>query len=242
MVHENQISPWSFFDKIYCISIVEREDRRQAVGKEFERVGLAGLVEFVLVDKHPENREQGIFESHIICLKKGLASGAEKILVFEDDVFFYDYQADKLLVACAKLDDISSWDGLLLGGIIRGCSRLGNNKNDLWRVRYRCLTHAYCVQAKFARFLVQQPWSGVPIDTFMKKQNPDFYAPARMFAFQGKFDSDNQTAGIAFFRRLFGGMFFLQRLNEFYHHNKPVLWLSHILLLLLLFFLPVFFF
>ena len=41
---------WSFFDKVYCISLVNREDRRIEAREQFARVGLADRVEFLLVE------------------------------------------------------------------------------------------------------------------------------------------------------------------------------------------------
>ncbi|MEX1349306.1 MAG: hypothetical protein AB1Z31_16390, partial [Desulfobacterales bacterium] len=58
---------WDFFDKIYCITLDERADRRADATAQFEKVGLADKVEFVIVKKHPHNIEQGIFESHLTC-------------------------------------------------------------------------------------------------------------------------------------------------------------------------------
>ncbi len=79
---------WSFFDKIYCISLDERSDRREQTRKQFADVGLSQRVEFVIVAKHPENQEKGIFQSHMNCLVRGLEAKARHILIFEDDVFF----------------------------------------------------------------------------------------------------------------------------------------------------------
>ncbi|OPY84719.1 MAG: hypothetical protein A4E72_02107 [Syntrophus sp. PtaU1.Bin208] len=44
---------WHFYDRIYCISLKEREDRRKAAAAQFAKVGLMGKVEFVLVKRHP---------------------------------------------------------------------------------------------------------------------------------------------------------------------------------------------
>ena len=63
---------WEYFDKFYCISIEERADRRADAKVQFEKVGLADKVEFVIVQKHPYNCEEGIYNSHMACIKKGL--------------------------------------------------------------------------------------------------------------------------------------------------------------------------
>ena len=67
---------WDFFDKIYCITLDERADRRADATAQFEKVGLADKVEFVIVKKHPHNIEQGIFESHLACMEKGIRAGS----------------------------------------------------------------------------------------------------------------------------------------------------------------------
>ena len=79
---------WAFFDKIYCISLDTRPDRRKQAEKQFADVGLLERVEFIIVEKHPVNQEKGIFQSHMFCLSKGLKANARNILIFEDDVFF----------------------------------------------------------------------------------------------------------------------------------------------------------
>jgi hypothetical protein len=75
MTGESTVS-WAYFDKIYCISLDERPDRREEAKTQFESVGLLERVEFVIVRKHPFDCEQGIFESHLLCMKKGLSAGA----------------------------------------------------------------------------------------------------------------------------------------------------------------------
>ena len=74
---------WEFFDKIYCISLNERADRREEAKRQFGKIGLLERVEFEIVEKHPHNIEQGIFESHLGCLEKGIRAGADAIAVFE---------------------------------------------------------------------------------------------------------------------------------------------------------------
>ena len=86
---------WEFFDKIYCISLTERPDRRREARHQFASVGLSARVEYHIVDKHPTDPEQGVYESHIDCLKKGLSNGARRILIFEDDIRFDRFDPDR---------------------------------------------------------------------------------------------------------------------------------------------------
>ena len=66
----------------------ERADRRGEAKLQFGKIGLLERVEFVIVKKHQHNIEQGIFESHLTCMEKGIRAGADTIVVFEDDILF----------------------------------------------------------------------------------------------------------------------------------------------------------
>lgn len=228
---------WAFFDRMYCISLLEREDRRAAARKAFAAVGLLGRVEFVLVEKHPVSPEQGIFESHLTCLRKGLREKAKTILLFEDDVFFQRFDPSALYKACTSLKKKDNWQALFLGCISSGSWRTENP--HLARIRYRCLSHAYAVHHSFAAQLVQEEWRGIPYDMLLQQYNreqhqEDFYALYPLCAFQGLESTDNQTLRIDRTRRLLGGLPFIQKMNELYQNHKVPLLLSHALTLLLL--------
>jgi GR25 family glycosyltransferase involved in LPS biosynthesis len=218
--------PWIFFDAIYCISVVEREDRRAQVLQQFAAVGLLERVEFVLVARHPQNREMGIFESHKMCLQKGLAAGAQHILIFEDDVYFRGFDPHALAECCAALDRLPVWNSLFLGAITSGSKRMAIR--PLVRVRYRCLAHAYALNAAMAQRIVRQVWSGIPYDGLLRSQNDEGYAICPMCAFQGLSASDNQTVAIDRFRRLLGGLGFIQKMNELYQNHKLSFLAAHV--------------
>ncbi len=212
---------WSFFDKIYCISLDERGDRREQARKEFAGVGLLQRVEFVIVAKHPENQEKGIFQSHMNCLVRGLEAKARHILIFEDDVFFQNFDADVLQEVCTYLDSTTDWNALFLGCITNGSRKTGIK--NLVEITYRCLAHAYVLNQPFARRIVQKTWSGIPFDELLRHHNANFFALYPMCAFQGLVGSDNNTVAIDRVRRLLGGLPFIQKTNELYQNHKMVL-------------------
>ncbi len=223
---ENSAGTWDFFDRVYCISLYERTDRRKQVQEEFAAVGLSARVEFVLVNRHPRNREQGIFESHILCLRRGLASGAQTMLLFEDDVFFRGFSPSRMMDACAALAALPSWRVFFLGCITSGSRRL--RRSSLAMIRYRCLSHGYAIHRDFAEIIVEKKWQGVPYDTMLKQEGDGYHSLSPMCAFQGVAGSDNQTVAIDRLRRLCGGLPFLQRINEFYQNNKIILLVTHL--------------
>ena len=216
---------WDFFAKVYCISIDARRDRRKQARKQFAAVGLLDRVEFVIVAKHSENPEQGIYESHMQCLQRGLADNADTILIFEDDVFFEDFDAQTLESCGSLLENTKKWNGFFLG-----CITTGSRKTDekfLKKIQYRCLAHAYALNQSFAKHIVRETWSGIPFDELLRRHQSDFFALYPMCAFQGQAVSDNKTVVIDRMRRIFGGLPFIQKANEFYQNRKLFIILLH---------------
>lgn len=222
----NGSESWGFFDKVYCISLAERSDRREQAKRQFAAVGLLARLEFVIVAKHPENNEKGIFESHMLCLQKGLAAGGRHILIFEDDVFFRNFDPSALQATLGRLAKIDKWDGFFLGCITEGSRKTATK--SLVKIRYRCLAHAYAVNVSFAGRLIRQQWNGIPFDELLRRQHADFFAIYPMVAFQGLCGSDNQTVIIELLRNFFGGLPFIQRVNEWYQNHKTLFLAVHL--------------
>ena len=229
---EKETSGWDFFDRIYCISLEEREDRRRAAAESFAKVGIADKVEFVLVQPHPSNIEQGMYESHMTCLRKGLEAGAESIVVFEDDIIFDRFDAEHFKQCTQFLAEHPDWKVLLLGALIRESKKTTNP--FIQKVGYQSLAHAYALNRSYAETLAYQPWQGIVIDTIFRPLDNDIYAVYPMFAFQNDFasDNDNKYQGLERFRRLCGGLERIQKENEFYQRHKFGVITAHVIVVL----------
>ena len=155
---------WDFFCKIFCVSVRESTDRRTETRKQFAAVGLLDRVEFYIVekDKHPEDIERGIYESHIKCIQKGLDAGARHILIFEDDILFDRFDAEKLKACTQFLKSKKEWKVLLLGCLVNGLKP--TESKSVMKVKHRSLSHAYALNRKFAREIVRIPWPGCAYD------------------------------------------------------------------------------
>ncbi|OQX17785.1 MAG: hypothetical protein BWK76_09525 [Desulfobulbaceae bacterium A2] len=225
---------WDFFDRIYCISLAERADRRAEATAQFARVGLAERVQFVVVDKDPAGAEKGCYESHLQCLRLGLAAGAERILIFEDDIVFSRFSHGLLQQAADFCSRHPRWHVLFFGCMVRGSRRTAYPA--IRQVQYRSLTHAYAVPRNFAQALVQHPWSDVAYDDFLRDlHDREMYALCPSFAFQSNSPSDNERyLPLDRFRRLCGGLQRLQELDEFYHRRRTLVIGVHLLLVVLL--------
>lgn len=226
-------SPWAFFDKIYCISLDEREDRRREARKQFGNVGLADRVEFVIAKRHPIDNEQGIYESHMKCMRNGIRAAARTMVIFEDDVVF-DRFSLKVLADCVHfLSTTSSWRIFFFGCLFSGSRRTENN--SVLKVRYRSLTHAYVVQRSFAETLLSKPWSNIPYDALLGTLAGEYYAAYPSFAFQSNARTDNmRTRNVDRLRRLCGGLLRIQKMNEWYHRNRWAVIGIHVFLIMLL--------
>jgi hypothetical protein len=227
---KNPVNDWDFFDRIYCISLEEREDRRKAAAAQFSKVGLEGKVEFIIVKHHPFDVEQGTYESHMTCLRKGLEAGAQRIVVFEDDILFDRFNPDRFRQCNRFLTDHPDWQVLLLGALIRSSRKTG--ESAVQKVQYQSLAHAYALNRPYAETLAYKPWEGIIIDTIFRPLTDNIYAVNPMFAFQGDLSTDNKYPGLYRFRRWCGGLKRIQMVNEFYLHHKFGIIASHVLVLL----------
>jgi GR25 family glycosyltransferase involved in LPS biosynthesis len=224
------VNGWDLFDKIYCISVAEREDRRATAMKQFEQAGLGDRVEFHLVHRHPEDTEQGIYESHLACLEAGLAVGAGTILVFEDDVLL-EPMDNRLAVNLTGALAIEGWEMLCLGALVDASSP--SDTPGVRRIRYRALTHAYAVTAATARRLVAIHWQGVAYDGMLRAEIQHAYALYPSIAFQSNAPSDNaKHPRLERFRLWCGGLRRIQKINEVYHRHRRLLIILHTLGLL----------
>lgn len=224
---------WDFFHRIYCISLEERRDRRQRAEAAFSEVGLAGKVEFLIVKRHPFDVEQGMYESHMACIRKGLEAGADRMVIFEDDVAFRGFDADRFGQCTEFLAKHPDWKVLLLGALTRSTRRTAHPY--MQKVRYRSLMHAYAVNRPYAQTLAYQGWQGIIIDTLFRPLTDHVYGVYPMFAFQSDFVSDNDKyPGLERFRRLCGGLARIQKANELYQRHKWEIISAHIAILVYL--------
>ncbi len=229
---------WACFDKIYCISIDERKDRRVSARLQFCKVGLGDRVEFLIVRKHPVNREQGIYESHISCMKKGLEAGARMMLIFEDDVVFDRYNRHTLSNCIDFLATHQEWKIFFLGCLVSNSQQTEND--SALKVKYRSLAHAYIIRRRIAETMIDLPWRNVPYDVLLKSLADESYAAYPAFAFQSDAPTDNiHSLNLDRFRRYCGGLKRIQKMNEWYYRHRSMVIAIHALVFLVILLLVV---
>jgi hypothetical protein len=225
-------SPWDYFDRFYCISLKQREDRRRSAREEFAKVGLTDRVEFLVVERYSYDVMQQIYESHMMCLQKGLEVGAQSIVVFEDDVEFDGFDPQRLQNCVEFLKQNPRWKVFLFGALICASRRIAHP--HVQKVRYQSLTHAYALNRDYAQTLAYVPWQGIANDTLFRPLKDDIYAAYPMFAFQKDFTSDNyEYRNLERFRKMLGGLKRIQKGLEFYRRHMFSIYTVQIVIILI---------
>ena len=220
---------WRAFDKIYCISLANRPDRYEHAREQFARVGLLDLVEFIIVDKHPTDSECGIYESHLACLRAGLAAGAQKIAVFEDDIVFTRFSPERLRRAVRFMESGTDWAAFFFGCFVNSARK--TSFRSVIKIKYRCMAHGYAVTREFATRLVETEFQGVSYDDFLRSIAGDqFYALYPACAYQSDSPTDNDKLfHVDRARRMAGGLRRLQHFNELVNHWLIPIIIAHVL-------------
>lgn len=84
--------------KYYCISLVDREDRRKLAKRLFERLKIE--VEWWIVERHPEGGCYGCFESHLQVWRDECEEKYK--CIFEDDLDLFEDDCVKRFMKCIK--------------------------------------------------------------------------------------------------------------------------------------------
>jgi hypothetical protein len=189
---------WSFLDAVYCISLKIRDDRAAEAAAEFHKVGLCQRVLFYRPDKHPKNGFIGGWGSHRTVALHALARGAERTLIFEDDVLFTRPVGPQTLRSVARAIDRlpPDWMIFFLGHWPLSAYPVRHN---VLRTRSAC-SHAYIASPRLLQWLADHPWdatgmersriAGKGVDSAYARL-PGAYALFPMLAIQRVGRSDN---------------------------------------------------
>lgn len=157
-------------DAVFCISLVDRQDRRNLLLQEFYKC-FENKVEFILVDKDIENPERGCYNSHKKCAQLILDRGYKRALILEDDATFTS-------IKMQQLKDINYFitkknpDIFFLGGIV--CKLWLTWKRSIALCDLVC-AHAYILSSDASMRFVELDYMGEALDHFYGKLFPYKY-------------------------------------------------------------------
>ena len=218
---------WDYFDRIYCTTLQERPERRRSAEAAFHTLGISDRIVFHEGQRHRADPEQGIFESHQACIRSGLAAGAARIAIFEDDVVIARYCLQRFGLSLDYLQSRPQWELFLFGGLVSRSWRTDNPA--VLKVKYRSLAHAYAVNRSLAQRIAEMPWRREPYDAMVQCLATHCYAVYPAFAFQSDAPTDNRRLRwLDRCRRACGGLKRIQTVNEWYHRHRWAIVFGHL--------------
>jgi hypothetical protein len=174
---------------IYCISLQEQSHRTAQAVAHFHAMGLCQQVT-LFRPRRGRNANFAIWESHHLVATDAVGKGFDRIIVLEDDVFFYRGWDTNVALIKRAIDSIpANWWGLYLGHVPIQAYFV---RRRLLRSRSGC-THAYLANRPLLNWLATTipmsadapTWSiiGQSIDAAMSSL-PELYALFPMIARQ----------------------------------------------------------
>lgn len=136
-------NPFSFFDRIYCISMDENSFRWKMSVKQLKLLGIYERTERIQAIK-TDNYWEGCALSHQLCIKKAKEEGAKNVFIFEDDFCMISMDMKHLADSLENLKK-HDWDLFYLGGKIE--EKLEDIEKNLCSVKL-WFTHAYAINRK----------------------------------------------------------------------------------------------
>ena len=132
---------FDFFDSIFCITTDALGPRARQAKAQFAELGIN--VEFVqgeVTDPH----YYGCIRAHWKCIELAKERGSENVFIFEDDIFFINYNVNTLTSALNCLP--SNWEVFFLGGDLGQLPRTKSYKFSKHLIRVPTLEcHAYAL-------------------------------------------------------------------------------------------------
>lgn len=214
---------WAFFDKIYCINLNSRPDRKETCDEIFKMYNIP--ISFYQVDRHPVSGLQGCFESHVDIITKSYEAGYNNILIFEDDLLDSPYFTSELLsraVHFMNTDD--KWELFYLG------THLDIYSNKVKFVSPYILkvksftTHAYALSRKGMERYAYMKYKNVPYD-FLTVRNPEAYAIYPGLFYQNGSESDINLVDFPMMSWIKRNWYFLAE-NYAYNVNIPLYYVA----------------
>ena len=144
---------------IYCISLQEQPHRAAQAAAHLHRTGLCQQVTFFR-PRRGHNANYAIWESHCLVARDAIRKGFERVIVLEDDVFFYrpwDINVPRIKRAMESVP--AGWWGLYLGHVPIQAYFV---RSGLLRARSGC-THAYLANRPLLNWLASTTPMGADV-------------------------------------------------------------------------------
>ena len=85
-----------------------------------KKAGLLEYVEFHIAKKHPHDSEEGIYESHMACIKKGCCPVPATSLYLKMMLLFDGFSPERLKQCIDFMRDTPDWKAFFFGCLVSG--------------------------------------------------------------------------------------------------------------------------
>lgn len=177
--------------KIRCISVVERTDKREYVSKLLKNLNIP--VDFFITEKDKYNSARGCLTSHISVIKDAYDKGVQRLMVFEDDIKFEETSV-KYIKKVRRFLDNEEWDIFFLGGTpnIWNKRLYPTGYNNIYRGNFAA-AHAYILNRSYMKKIKDIVWDREKYDTIdvhVLMQNEKSYISFPRFFYQRVIKND----------------------------------------------------
>lgn len=231
----NTSNIWSFFDKIYCINLYEREDRYLESKQLFNELNINNL-EYYRTYKHKKGGKYGCFESHINVINKAYNSGTNNCLIFEDDVYPLDFSYVGLLECVNFMQNNKEWNIFYLGGFPNIYYDQNKNTTPHFYKTHSIGCHAYVINRNLMNIVKDWKYNGIEIDNILcKMENSYTYYKPLFYQKASKSDIGNRLWDDLRFDGIKKGVFrFLYYYSYYFGYSIKKVLLVFIILILIL--------
>jgi glycosyl transferase family 25 len=221
---------WSFFDKIYCINLKEREDRYSSSLAEFKKYSIP--VEYYRVNRNKINPDLGCFNSHTRICKEALNKGYNNIIIFEDDIEATKHLNKEAIEKIVSFLKKAEWSIFYLGCF--PWSFFSDTKKTSFNSIFKCKAfgaHAYAINKEYISYIAGLKWEGKSYDYYTGKDYHYCYLPS---LFTQKATESNIPRIVNFVNSSSNLKQSLLRLNERYSMHIRIAFIKIVLFILLL--------
>jgi GR25 family glycosyltransferase involved in LPS biosynthesis len=197
------------FDKIVCINLVNRPDKKKYAQSVFSRFKIP--VEFFNAKNLPQGGRYGCFHSHISVITDAYNKGVQNLLVFEDDILpTPSYNSDMLQEAINFMEDPKQdWEYFQLGHFPHN----NQNGNLIPYITAKTIigyphvvkfcglgTHAYCLNRRGMKAILNSDWRNdidyKHVDIFFAEFLKGYCVVPSLFEQKFCMGTDNQAINI----------------------------------------------
>lgn len=195
--------------KSYYINLKNRIDKNQYIINEFKKFNLLTDLErfealtpldigFKKIGKsyYNENNEMDEFAiskaclfSHIEIIKMAKKLKLPNVLIFEDDVKFYDDYYDPIDIinqSMLELNDIDDWDVLYIGTNSGNTPFFKKKTKHIVKINEGIGTHSYLINNKIYDKLIENYHNNFAMDIMINNLNLNLYMIYPMVTYQNK--------------------------------------------------------